>query len=437
MASLQDRITRRRMMQLAAFGVSFGSQSPWLQQLASAADDPKRKRSMIVLWMGGGPSHIDTFDPKPGEKTGGPFRPIDTSVPGIRVTEHLPLIAKYMEHLAVVRSMSTTEGDHRRATTLIRTGRLPEELIQYPTFGSLVSKELGDPKAELPSYISIGGGDANRGGGAGFLGPDYSPLLVGQRDRAAMRRGTRDLSVADIKPQVESSRASDRVQMMEDLNTDFSTGRDGPAMASAESAYARALRLSNGTASAAFELDNEPMKLRDAYGRSTFGQGCMIARRLVERDVPFIEVSSGGIGWDSHYRNFPWVQENCAILDPAWAALMEDLKVRGLLDTTTVVWMGEFGRSPFINGLYGGGREHYPNAWSLVLGGGGIVGGQVYGKTDKLGGTVEDKPVSAPDLLATLCKAIGIDSAKENISNVGRPIRIVDNIAKPIKEVLA
>ncbi|WP_020468878.1 DUF1501 domain-containing protein [Zavarzinella formosa] len=439
MTPRQDRITRRRMMQIAAAGVTFGSQCPWFDALATAADDPKRKRSMIMLWMGGGASHIDTFDPKPGEKTGGPFKFINSTVPGIRVCEHLPQVARQMKHLAVVRSMTTTEGDHRRASVLIRTGRLPEELVQYPTFGSLVSKELGDPKSELPNFISIGGRNTEDSRGSnipGFLGPDYAPLLVG--DGGSKRRGgSKDLTVPDIKPQVESERVVDRIQMMDDLNAEFAAGREGEARASAESAYARALRLSTGSASAAFNLDREPEKLRDAYGRNAFGQGCLMARRLVERGVPFVEVSFGGQGWDSHFRNFPWVQENCAVLDPAWATLMEDLAVRGLLETTTVFWMGEFGRSPFINGLQGGGREHYPNAWSLVLGGGGIKGGQAYGKTDRLGGTVEDKPVSAPDLLATLCKAIGVDYVKENISNVNRPISIVEKTAKPVTEVLA
>lgn len=442
MASLQERITRRRMMQAAAAGVTFSSQTPWFKSLANAAGDQvKRKRSVILLWMAGGPSHIDMFDMKPGEKTGGPFKPINTTVPGIQVCEHLPKVAKQMKNLTVVRSMATTEGDHRRASHLAWTGRLPEEVIQYPTFGSLISKELGDPKAELPNFVRIGGrNEFSRGGNTpGFLGPDYAPLTVGDAEGGLGRRrgAIRNLAVPDLKPSVESGRATERVQMMEELNAEFAAGRDGDATASIDSAYTRALRLSTGIESAAFDLDREPEKLRNAYGRSTFGQACLMARRLVEAGVPFIEVSFGGQGWDSHFRNFPWHVENCVILDPAWSTLMEDLSVRGLLDTTTVVWMGEFGRSPHINGVQGGGREHYPNAWSMVLGGAGIKCGQVYGKTDKLGGTVEDKPVSAPDLLATICKAIGVDHLKENVSNTGRPIPIVDKTAKPVTEVLA
>jgi hypothetical protein len=441
MASLHDRITRRRMIQLAAAGVAVGTRGGWLSRLAeAAAADPKRKRSCILLWMNGGPSHIDTFDPKPGEETGGPFAAIETSAPGVRIAEHLPMVAKQMKHLAVVRSMSTKEGDHARATYLLRTGHVPQEPIQYPTFGSLVSKELGDPQAELPNYIAITG----RGGGgvasSGFLGPDYAPLLVGDSpDPPYMRRvGVRDLAVQDVKPAVDGARANNRVKLLEELNGQFGAGREGAAVASVQSAYERGLRLVNGTASSAFHLDDEPAKLRDAYGPNAFGQSCLLARRLVEKGVPFIEVSlGGGFGgtWDTHGNNFDRVANLCETLDPAWATLMADLHDRGLLDTTTVVWMGEFGRTPRINGNQG--RDHYPTAWSVVLGGGGIRGGQAYGRTDKKGGTVEDKAANVPDLLATICKAIGVDSEKQNISNIGRPIRIVDKTAKPMAEVLA
>jgi uncharacterized protein (DUF1501 family) len=251
--------------------------------------------------------------------------------------------------------------------------------------------------------------------------------------------GVRELSVPDIKPAVESSRANDRVKLLDGLNSAFAPGREGVATASVQAAYERGLRLVNGTAVAAFDLDDESQKLREAYGANLFGQGCLLARRLVERGVPFVEVSlTRGYmagGWDTHARNFTSVQSLCEVLDPAWATLLTDLKERGLLDTTTVVWMGEFGRTPRING--NAGRDHYPNAWSVVLGGGGIRGGQAYGKTSKDGSTVEDKPAGVPDLLATICKAIGIDHEKQNISNIGRPIRLVDKAAKPLTEVLA
>jgi uncharacterized protein (DUF1501 family) len=227
---------------------------------------------------------------------------------------------------------------------------------------------------------------------------------------------------------------------MEGLNAEFAPGRNGTAVASLGTAYERGLRLVNGRASTAFDLDDEPMKLREVYGKNLFGQGCLLARRLVERGVPFVEVTLGRIpgvfgGWDTHANNFESLKRLAAILDPAWATLIADLKDRGLLDTTTVVWMGEFGRTPRING--NAGRDHYPNAWSVVLGGGGIEGGQTYGQTSADGTTVEDRPAGVPDLLATICKAIGVDSTRQNVSNIGRPIRVVEKTAVPLSEVLA
>jgi hypothetical protein len=438
-------LSRRDWMCLAAAGVAAGSQSGWFGRLAdAAAADPKRKRACILLWMPGGPSQIDTFDPKPGTETGGPFKAIDTAAPGVRVTEVLPQVAAQMKHLAVVRSMATKEGDHGRAAYLLRTGRLPQEPIQYPTLGSLVSKELGDLKAELPNYVSVASrrGLGDGGYSAGYLGPDYAPFFVGDSPDAPYSRlpDARELALPDIKPAVETSRAHDRVKLMDGLNADFATGRSGTAVASLQAAYERGLRLVNGTASTAFDLDDEPMKLREAYGKNLFGQGCLLARRLVERGVPFVEVTLGRIptvfsGWDTHANNFDSLRRLAAILDPAWATLIADLKDRGLLDTTTVVWMGEFGRTPRINGTAG--RDHYPNAWSVVLGGGGIKGGQAVGRTSADGTAVEEKPAGVPDLLATICKAIGVDHEKQNVSNIGRPIRIVDKAAKPLAEVLA
>jgi uncharacterized protein (DUF1501 family) len=192
------------------------------------------------------------------------------------------------------------------------------------------------------------------------------------------------------------------------------------------------------SAARAFDLDAEPAQLRDAYGRNRFGQGCLLARRLVERGVPFVEVSLGGnngIGWDTHQNNFETVRELSLVLDAGWAALMDDLKQRGLLDSTLIVWMGEFGRTPKINGDKG--RDHFPTAWSAVLGGGGIKGGQVVGKTSAGGEAVEQRPVSVPDLLATVCRALGIDPTKANPSNVGRPISIVDRAGKPLEDLAA
>lgn len=439
-------LSRRDWLQLSSAGVLGAGTSGWLPALAArAATDPARKRSCILLWMGGGPSQVDTFDPKPGSDTGGPLKAIDTSVPGIRISELLPTIAQEMKHLAVVRSMTTKEGDHGRATYQLRTGYTQQEPLQYPTLGSLVSKELGDPKAELPAFVSIASrrGLNDGGYGAGYLGANYAPLLIGNSDNDPYVPTPTEMALAvpDLKPgpRVSASQTDQRLQLLAEQNAGFAKAYASSAVNGVDAAYDRALRLMNSSAKSAFDLENEPKALRDAYGRNLFGQGCLLARRLVERGVPFVEVFLGRVpgafsGWDTHADNFNSLKALCGVLDPAWGTLMGDLAARGLIDTTTVVWMGEFGRTPRING--GAGRDHYPNAWSAVLGGGGIKGGQVIGKTDKAGGTVEERPTSGPDLLATVCRAIGVDPAKQNLSNIGRPIRVVDKVGKPITEAL-
>jgi uncharacterized protein (DUF1501 family) len=366
-------------------------------------------------------------------------------VSGIRIGEHLPGVAAQMQHLVPVRSMCTKEGDHGRASYLLRTGNLPQEPIQYPTLGSLLSKELGDPSAALPNFVSIGSrrGLSDGGYGAGFLGPAYAPLLVGSTDNDPYTRNLTEkaLAVPDLHPPrgVGAAQVRVRSQLLQATNEGFARERTGQALASLHSAYDRALRLMNSDAAGAFDLDGEPARLRDAYGRNLFGQGCLLARRLVERGVSFIEVSLGRVpgafvGWDTHAHNFDGLKALCGVLDPAWATLIADLKDHGLLETTLIVWAGEFGRTPRING--NAGRDHYPTAWSIVLGGGGIKTGQVIGKTSKDGTAVEERPVNVPDLLATVCKAVGVDHLKQNPSNIGRPIRIVSKMAEPIGEVL-
>jgi hypothetical protein len=428
-------ISRRNFLSLAAL-----SASGWLPALAAAAaDNPQRKRSCILLWMNGGPSQTDTFDLKPGHPNGGPIKEIDTAVPGIRIGEHLPKVAAQMKHMALVRSMSTKEGDHSRAMFLMRTGTLPQGAIEFPTLGSLVAKELANEKAEIPSYISIAPQrfSSLASFSAGFLGPKYAPLLIadGAGNLGNNQNLDEQLKVQDLAPAngVKIEQSDERVGLLQQVEGKFLAQRPGIATASHREAYDQAVRLMKSEATKAFDLRKESDKLRDRYGRTIFGQSCLLARRLVEKGVPFIEI--GLNNWDTHNNNFDQVKNLCGTLDPAWATLIEDLKEHGLLDTTLVVWMGEFGRTPKINNQKG--RDHFPNAWSTVLCGGGIKGGQVVGKTSKDGMTIDDRPVTTPDLLATVCLALGIDPEKQNMSNVGRPIRIVDKAAKPLKEVLA
>jgi len=436
MSRFEAMLSRRDYLRLA---VSV-SASGWLAPLArAAATDPARKRSCILLWMSGGPATIDLFDLKPGHPNGGPFKEIATAAPGVKIGEHLPKLAGHMDRLSVLRGMSTKEGDHGRATFLMRTGTLPQGAIDFPTFGSLVAKEFRDPGADLPPFVSIAPerGLAQNAFSAGFLGPQYAPLIVadGGGGGAAGPQVDQLLKVQDLDRPAGIGRetAAARLDLMKDLEAGFVSTRPGLTGESHRSAYAAAVRLMKPETAKAFDLSDEKPALRDRYGRTLFGQGCLLARRLVERGVPFVEVTLGG--WDTHQNNHDQVKNLCGILDPAWATLMQDLKDHGLLDSTTVVWMGEFGRTPKINPQKG--RDHNNIAWATVIGGGGIKGGQAVGRTSKDGTKVEDRPTDVTDLLATVCKGVGIDPEKQNMSNVGRPIRIVDKAAKPVTEVLA
>ncbi|MEW4488855.1 DUF1501 domain-containing protein [Thalassoglobus sp. JC818] len=441
---------RRDFLKLAAAGFSATSLSGWLpllaDQTAGKLDHPK---SCILLWMPGGPSQVDTFDPKPDHENGGEFEAIQTSVPGIQIAEHLPKVAQQMEHLAIIRSMKTKEGDHGRATYHLRTGYRPSGPISYPTLGSLVGNEFELNRASIPNYVSILSNPVLNPGafGPGFLGPQHAPLLVGGENRIAggddeMPEFGAPLEVQNVERRdtVSDRQSRSRLELLEFVEARFSLQRPGLPTESHRTAYQQAVQMMNSKAMSAFNLDEEPTELREAYGRNRFGQGCLLARRLVERGVPFVEVALGGpngenqIGWDTHVENFTAVSALCGTLDPAWSTLIQDLNDRGLLESTTIVWMGEFGRTPGINPQTG--RDHFPNAWSTVLAGGGIRGGQVFGATSDSGMEVTDQPVAVNQLIATIMAAMGIDHTNQNMSSVGRPIRLAEPDVEPIKELI-
>jgi len=442
MPSLDSLLSRRQLLRAGAVSTAV-STSGWLGRMAQAAEESKTKpkRSCILLWMNGGPSTIDMWDLKVGHENGGPYREVNTTAPGLKFGEHLPRLAMQGDRMAVLRGMSTKEGDHARGTYLMRTGQLPGAAgIQYPSVGALVSKELGDPKAELPNFISIAPQRffSQEAFGPGFLGPIHAPLVIGENQNFSNPQGnTVDalLKVADLeRPKaIDADSAAARLDMLREMQEDFASARPGQMAKSHSAAYDRAIRLMQSDGGKVFDLTTERDNIRDKYGRNLFGQGCLLARRLVEKGVPFVEVTLGG--WDTHGQNFEQVKNLCGTLDAAWGSLMEDLKDRGLLDTTTIVWMGEFGRTPKIN--QGKGRDHFPNAWSTVIAGGGVKGGQAIGKTSKDGMTVEDRPTTTLDMMATVMKILGIDYEKTNPSNVGRPIRIVDKPCAPVTEVIA
>jgi Protein of unknown function (DUF1501) len=418
-----NNVSRRDLLKLSAAGVGVTCASGWLNVLASHAAQSKTKhKSCIVLWMEGGASHKDTFDLKPGTKDAGEFKPIATSVPGIQISEHLPKIAKWMNHGAVLRGMSTGEGAHGRARYYLHTG-YKEGVggIVYPALGSIVSSELGRSDSPMPNFVSVGRGNY----GAGFLGPRHQPLVV-----TSPARG-----VENLKPVVSTQQFDNRVGLLEDMENAFFRDYQATAGTAHKTTYERAVTLMQSKEAKAFDLDLEPSASRSPYGSNPFADGCLLARRLVEVGVPFVEVTHGG--WDTHQDNWNRVKKNSDQIDPAISALLKDLKDRGLLDSTLVIWMGDFGRTPRINSRGAKpGRDHYPRAWSTVMFGGGIRGGQVIGKTDKEGATVVERPISALDFMSTVCSILGIDYNKQNNTPNGRPIRIVDKGAQPIKELL-
>jgi hypothetical protein len=420
---LFNRSSRRDFLRLASAGAIGASLSGWLAPLAARAAQTKAKhKSVVLLWMDGGPSHKDTFDLKPGTKDGGEFKQIQTSVPGIQISEHLPKTAAMMKHGAILRSMSTGEGAHGRAKVFLHTG-YKEGVggLVYPSMGAIVSKELGNPDFPLPNFVTVG----NRSYGAGFLGPKHQPLNVTDPTRG----------VEALKPLVAEGQFNNRVGLLDDMEAGFYKEYQGSAIHDHRTTYARAVRLMQSKEAKAFDLSAEPESARKAYGTGRFADSCVLARRLIETGVPFVEVTLGG--WDTHQNNFARVKQLSEQVDPAMSALVNDLKDRGLLDTTLVIWMGEFGRTPKINARGAQpGRDHYPKAWSSVMFGGGIKAGQVIGKTDAEGATVTERPINAIDFMATVCSILGIDYKKENDSPIGRPIPIADRGAKPVKEIV-
>jgi uncharacterized protein (DUF1501 family) len=405
-----------RMSLASAFGAAA---CPWLPRLAMAADK-KSTKACIVLWMSGGPSQTDTWDLKPDHKNGGPSKETATAVPGLRISEHLPKLAAAAKDLGIIRSMTTKEGEHGRATQLLHTGQLPSDAVAYPALGSLFAKELGDPDADLPSYVTVSppGGLGNLG--AGFLGPLYAPMSVsGISDNPNSRA---NLTIDYLKPEkaLATSDQDTRQKLLAQLQGDFERRYGGSAAAAHAATYRKAQQMIDTEAKGAFRLEEEPAKLRDAYGRNRFGQGCLLARRLVERGVSFVEVTLDG--WDTHTNNFEMVKTLSETLDPAFSTLLADLRERGMLANTLVVWMGEFGRTPLINRTAG--RDHFPLAWSTVLAGASVKGGQAVGSTGKDGAAVAERPVGVADFLATVFSAVGVDPAKENFTD-GRPIRLV------------
>lgn len=405
-------LSRRDWLKLSAAGVLGGSTSGWFGLLAARADQAARQgakhKSCILLWMAGGPAQSHTFDLKPG----GDYKPISTSVPGIQVSEHLPKVAQQMQHLALLRSMKTGDGNHRTATYLMHTGFRQGSGggMVHPSLGAMVAAELGQPEFELPNFVAVGNTM-----GPGYLGPRYAPLIVNDFDRG----------LPDLKP--FTGDVDERATLVEELDKAFLNDYQANSTRAHQASFQKALQLMHSNKTQAFELGRESDSVREKYGKGRFAQGCLLARRLVEAGVPFVEVTLPG--WDTHQNANNRVKALSEQLDTPMAALIEDLKERGLLDSTLVIWMGEFGRSPK------NGSQHYARAWTSILAGAGLKVGQVVGGTDASGADVKDRPISSADFMATVCKALGIDYTKEYIARGGRPMHKVDKGANPVEQV--
>jgi uncharacterized protein (DUF1501 family) len=384
------------------------------------ADELKRNRkSAILLWMGGGPATIDIWDLKPGSATGGPFRPISTSG-DMQICEHMPMTAQQMHHLSIVRSMSTREADHNRGRYYMHTGFVPNPNIEHPSYGAVIAHETIDqrPELEIPPFVSIGGASA----GPGFLGMAWSPFSVTSNGR-----------IRNLEMQLEDSRLRERMAALEMIETGFAKRtRDLPAAEHAK-VLKKTFDLMTSSQMEAFRVEKEPDEVKERYGTDSFGQGCLLARRLVEAGVPFVEVDLGG--WDNHNGIHTILKDTkLPQLDRAMSALVEDLAQRGLLQDTVVIWMGEFGRTPRIN--QNAGRDHYARAWSCVVGGGALKGGIAVGETSSDGTAVETEPFSSEDLMTTVCKGLGISTDKTFTSKNGRPMKIAGG-GKIISELMA
>ncbi|MEM9585696.1 MAG: DUF1501 domain-containing protein [Planctomycetota bacterium] len=402
-------MSRRHFMNhLAGSSAMMGAAMTMGQSIRAHADElRKNRKSAILLWMSGGPATIDIWDLKPGAPTGGPFRPVSTTG-DMQICEHMPMTAQQMHNLSIVRSMSTREADHSRGRYYMHTGFVPNPNIEHPSYGSVIAHELIEqrPELEIPPFVSIGGA----GAGPGFLGMAWAPFSVTSNGR-----------IRNLEMKLENERLMQRMAALNLIESGFSSRtRDTPAQEHSK-VLKKTFDLLTSDQMEAFKVEKESQEAKDRYGTDRFGQGCLLARRLVEAGVPFVEVDLGG--WDNHQNNHTTLKDTkLPELDKAMSALMEDLEQRGMLQDTVVIWMGEFGRTPRIN--QNAGRDHFARAWSCVVGGGSLKGGLAVGETSSDGTAVESEPYSSEDLMTTVCKGLGISTETSFTSKNGRPMKI-------------
>ena len=412
-----DRLSRRMFVGAAA-GTFLGMNVRTL--VARAGEDRKATAEHVILfWNGGGMSHIDTFDPKPGRDVQGDLDPIKTSVPGVQISEIFPLLAKQMKHVALIRSIAGQNGDHGRATYQLQTSYAQSANLQHPGIGSVVvheRKTLGD----LPAYVTVGGLAPK----AGYLGQTCEAYFVG-------RPGEKDPYLA-FPSGISEVRGNKRLDILQKMNQKQADKLPGEETTAAQTSLVDAVKLMRSPALEAFEVRKEKPEVLEKYGDSEFGRGALLARRLVEKGVRFVQVNRGG--FDVHSNAFPAMRDHGDVMDPALAALIEDLAESGLLKKTMIVMLSEFGRTPKINTTMG--RDHHPGVFSCLFAGGGVKGGQVIGSSDEDGMMPKDRPVKVTHLHASICHALGIDPNKEVMTPLQRPMKLVDN-GKPVDELFS
>lgn len=377
-----------------------------------------RCQRVILCWMGGGPSHLDTFDPKPGTKESGGVGGVQAA-DGLQISEKLPKLAKSAgKYMTVLRGVHSKEGDHGQASHVMHTGYREQPGVAFPSLGSIVCAEAKDgPQSELPSYVAINGS----GGGAGFYGAQYAPFSVGAGQSIP------NLTMEGGGPKSKSALEARR-QLLDGLDKYYGGQTGSPLAIEHQKTYDRAVKLATSPLTKLFECKGTEAS---HYGMSGFAKACYVAKQLVSKGgVRFVEIDRGG--WDTHANNDDATKANCADIDQPMARLIEELAADGLLSTTMVIWMGEFGRTPTINA--NGGRDHYPRCYSVMLAGGGVKGGQFVGKSNATGHEPE-VGISVPDMFHTLCEGCGIDATKVRESADGRPIQVADRGSKLIPGV--
>jgi hypothetical protein len=411
------RITRRSM--LAASGATILGLSVRDLLAAAGKSHAAKAEHVILFWNGGGMSHIDTWDPKPGRETGGELGAIKTSVPGIEIGEIFPQTAKVMHDCALIRSIAGTQGDHGRATYQLQTSYLPGPNLRHPGIGSVVTHEMPN-LGDLPAYISLSGLAPS----AGYLGQKCEAYFVASP-------GDKDPYLA-FPEGIAQARGDKRLETLAKFNDRFRGGNTDARLVNSQTAIEDAVRLMRSPALEAFELSKVPAKTLERYGDTPFGRGALLSKRLVEKGVRFVQINRGG--FDVHSNYVPAMRDHGEAMDPAIASLITDLKESGLLDNTLVIMLSEFGRTPKIN--KDAGRDHWAAVFSCFMAGGGVKGGQVIGSSDEDGAMPKDRPVQVSDLHASLCHALGIDFKKELMTPLQRPMKLVDG-GDVVKELFA